>query len=240
MLLEESELDINPEFKRALELMNNTKEHLFITGNAGTGKSTLLALFRQNTHKKVAVLAPTGVSALNVKGQTIHSFFGFKPNLTLSKIRRAKKEKLALYDNLDTIIIDEISMVRSDLLDCVDKALRLNRQTPHIPFGGVQMIFIGDLFQLPPVVTQQEQFMFENEYESPYFFSAFAFDELDLTFIELKKIYRQEEEKLVSGQLEERNKKLREKYDAAREVLEVELETQRMATAKLDMEMQRM
>jgi ATP-dependent DNA helicase PIF1 len=197
MLLDELNLDLNPQFMRALELMNNTKEHLFITGNAGTGKSTLLELFRKQTHKKVVVLAPTGVSALNVKGQTVHSFFGFKPNLTLSKVRRAKKEKLALYDNLDAIVIDEISMVRADLLDCVDKALRLNRDAPHLPFGGVQMIFIGDLFQLPPVVTEREQFMFENEYESPYFFSAFAFDELDLKYVELKKIYRQEEKRFV-------------------------------------------
>ena len=151
-------LDLNPEFQQALELMETTQLNLFITGRAGTGKSTLLNYFREKTPKNIAVLAPTGVAALNVQGQTIHSFFKFKPTVTLDSIRRLSKEKERdIYGNLDAIVIDEISMVRADLLDCVDRFLRLNGKTPHELFGGVQMIFIGDLYQLPPVVTSEEK-----------------------------------------------------------------------------------
>ncbi len=157
-------IEINPEFRRALDLMEKTDGHVFITGKAGTGKSTLLELFRSITTKRIAVLAPTGVAALNVGGQTIHSFFWFKPDVTLDKIRKLSGAKAAardsVYKNLDALVIDEISMVRADLLDCMEKFLRLNGPHPKEPFGGLQMIFFGDLYQLPPVVTGAENGLF--------------------------------------------------------------------------------
>ena len=194
------EIDFNPEFQRALALMENTAQNLLITGRAGTGKSTLLNYFRDHTKKKVVVLAPTGVAAINVTGQTIHSFFHFKPSVTLASIKKKKstaKEKTTLYKKLTTIIIDEVSMVRADLLDCVDKYLRLNGPEQKQPFGGVQMIFIGDLYQLPPVVTGQEREIFRTHYASPYFFSAKVLETLDLEFIELEKVYRQNDDEFI-------------------------------------------
>ncbi|MEK6792453.1 MAG: AAA family ATPase, partial [Nanoarchaeota archaeon] len=149
-------IEINEQFKLALNLLENTSKNVLITGRAGTGKSTLLNYFVNNTKKKVVVLAPTGVAALNVKGQTVHSFFGFKPTITLDKLKKVYNFGTDIYKNLDAIIIDEISMVRADLLDCVDKFLRLNGKNKDEPFGGTQMIFIGDLYQLPPVVKGNE------------------------------------------------------------------------------------
>ena len=218
-------IEINPGFRRALDIMEGTDRHVFITGKAGTGKSTLLELWRSQTLKRIAVLAPTGVAALNVRGQTVHSFFGFKPDITpdavrkLSKPRGAAADRAALYRNLDAIIIDEVSMVRADLMDCVEKFLRLNGPRPKEWFGGLQMIFIGDLYQLPPVVTGREKGLFAADpapfrrafgpraapspgsglaaptarYDSPYFFSAKIFGELtfDMDFVELEKVYRQ-------------------------------------------------
>jgi ATP-dependent DNA helicase PIF1 len=146
--------------------MEGTDRHVFVTGKAGTGKSTLLEHWRSKTRKRIAVLAPTGVAALNVRGQTIHSFFGFKPDTTpdavrkLSKPRGAAVDRAALYRNLDALVIDEVSMVRADLMDCVEKFLRLNGPRPKEHFGGLQMIFIGDLYQLPPVVTSREKDLF--------------------------------------------------------------------------------
>ncbi|MBL8675819.1 MAG: AAA family ATPase, partial [Alphaproteobacteria bacterium] len=137
-------ITFNPTINEALGLMENTSKNLFITGKAGTGKSTLLTYFRRHTKKKVVVLAPTGVAALNVSGQTIHSFFKFKHGITLNSVQKLKiKDKKNIYKKLETIVIDEISMVRADLLDCVDRFLRLNGRKPALPFGGVQMIFIG-------------------------------------------------------------------------------------------------
>ncbi|MCB0662427.1 MAG: AAA family ATPase, partial [Saprospiraceae bacterium] len=172
--------------------MEKTKKGAFITGRAGTGKSTLLRLFRTTTRKKIVVLAPTGVAALNVKGQTIHSFFGF-PGRPLSPKDIKKVRNKKMYENLDVIIIDEISMVRADLLDNIDLFLKINRNNPE-PFGGVQMIFFGDLFQLPPVVASDaEAMLFNNFYESPYFFSAQVFDHgYTMEMLELHKVYRQE------------------------------------------------
>jgi ATP-dependent DNA helicase PIF1 len=192
-------IEINERFHAALDLMENTHRSVFITGRAGTGKSTLLTYFRAITAKKVAVLAPTGVAALNVKGQTIHSFFGFKPDITIDKIRRvrARDEAKNIYRKLDAIVIDEISMVRADLLDCVDRFLRLNGPDPDVPFGGIQMIFIGDLYQLPPVVTGTEKAAFESLYETPYFYSARCFAPLKMEFIELEKVYRQRDQSFI-------------------------------------------
>ncbi|NQV90822.1 AAA family ATPase [Candidatus Uhrbacteria bacterium] len=193
----QEKLTIGKEFKEALKTMNDSNDHLFLTGRAGTGKSTLLTYFRKHTTKKHVVLAPTGVAALNVKGQTIHSFFGFHPAITPNLVRKAFPNSLPLFKTIETIIIDEISMVRADLLDCIDRALRLNRDRPKEPFGGVQMIFIGDLYQLPPVVTSDETYRFQTEYTSPYFFSAYVMEDIHPTIIELKKVHRQKEKAFV-------------------------------------------
>lgn len=191
-------LDFNPEFKKALELMEETNRHVFITGRAGTGKSTLLAYFRDHTAKPAVVLAPTGVAAINVGGQTIHAFFRFKPDVTPAAIRRRSGDgKTNLYRKLQTLVIDEVSMVRADLLDCVDRFLRLNGPDASLPFGGVQMIFIGDLYQLPPVVTGQAREIFRTHYATPYFFSAQAFQGLEPAFVELETVYRQQDPEFV-------------------------------------------
>lgn len=193
-------IEINPEFRAALEVMENSSHHVFITGKAGTGKSTLLDHFRQNTSKEVAVLAPTGVAALNIQGQTIHSFFGFKPNITPEKVKKVSGLEGHIYKEFDTIIIDEVSMVRADLFDCVEKFLRLNGPKRKQWFGGIQMIFIGDLYQLPPVVTSAEKEIFSHRYSSPYFFSAQIFKEstFQMEFIELEKVYRQTEPDFIA------------------------------------------
>jgi len=192
-------IEINEQFQRALDVMEKTDRHVFITGKAGTGKSTLLEYFRSITGKKIAVLAPTGVAALNVKGQTVHSFFRFKPDITPDTVKKIVRKKDNLYSRLDAVIIDEISMVRADLLDCVDRFLRLNGRHPKKSFGGIQMVFIGDLYQLPPVVTSAERELFKSHYDSPYFFSSQVFQkpEFDLEFIELEKIYRQTESDFI-------------------------------------------
>lgn len=191
-------LQLNDDFRYALDLIEKTSGSAFITGKAGTGKSTLLQLFRRTTRKKIAVLAPTGVAALNVQGQTIHSFFGFPPRIiTPAEARRrvTRKDLLRLYQNLEVLVIDEISMVRADMLDAMDVFLRLNREN-YRPFGGLQVVFFGDLFQLPPVVSRDpvEQLYFSDHYETPYFFSARIFRELDfqIEMLELGKVYRQE------------------------------------------------
>jgi ATP-dependent exoDNAse (exonuclease V) alpha subunit len=193
-------IELNDQFKQALDMMESTSKSTFITGRAGTGKSTLLSYFRNTTKKSIAVLAPTGVAALNVKGQTIHSFFRFKPNITLERVRRVRSsdDRKSIYKNLDAIVIDEISMVRADLLDCVDKFLRLNGPKRNKPFGGIQMIFFGDLYQLPPVVTGTEMSVLRSLYETPYFYSAKVFDSLEMEFIELEKVYRQHDEQFLS------------------------------------------
>ncbi len=194
----EEQIEITPQFSEALELLEDTSRSVFITGKAGTGKSTLLQIFRDNTEKKVVVLAPTGVAALNVRGQTIHSFFGFKPDITEDKVKKITKDRNKnIYREVDTIVIDEISMVRADLLDCVDKFLRLNSGKAKEPFGGKQMVFIGDLYQLPPVVKNKEREIFKTWYDTPYFFSAHAFQDLPFEFIELEKIFRQKDEMFI-------------------------------------------
>ena len=177
--------------------MEDTPNNILITGRAGTGKSTLLAYFRDHTKKKVVILAPTGVAAVNVSGQTIHSFFQFKPSVTPASIKRKKSAGKTIYKKLTTIVIDEVSMVRADLLDCIDKFLRFNGPDEKLPFGGVQMIFIGDLYQLPPVVTSAEREIFRTHYSSPYFFSAKVFDQLNMEFLELEKVYRQKDDEFV-------------------------------------------
>jgi len=194
------QIDINEQFRHALDIMENSDRSIFITGRAGTGKSTLLNYFRHVTRKKVAVLAPTGVAALNVKGQTIHSFFRFKPGITPDRVKRLRSagDSRSIYRKLDAIVIDEVSMVRADLLDCVDRFLRLNGPKADKPFGGIQMAFIGDLYQLPPVVTSGEKAVFQSLYETPYFYGARVFDSFEMEFVELEKIYRQHDEQFIT------------------------------------------
>ncbi|MCM8822948.1 MAG: AAA family ATPase [Candidatus Omnitrophica bacterium] len=196
-MLNISEIELNQQFKRALDLLENTDKNVFITGKAGTGKSTLLEYFRSTTAKKIVVLAPTGVAALNVRGETIHSFFQFKPDVTVQTIKRLKQKCSKIYKELDAIVIDEISMARADLIDCVDYFLRLNGRHPERSFGGIQMIFIGDLYQLPPVVTSKEKRIFREHYESAYFFDANVFKSLSVEFIELEKVYRQKDASFI-------------------------------------------
>jgi ATP-dependent exoDNAse (exonuclease V) alpha subunit len=224
--LEQVDFSNNPEALRALQIMDETTGNLFLTGEAGTGKSTLLQYFRQTTKKNVVVLAPTGVAALNVGGQTIHSFCGFGPDITIDKVKRSSgwSPKKKLLAQIDTIVIDEISMVRADLLDCVDKFLQLNSPRGHMPFGGYQMVFIGDLFQLPPV---EKDFVYQNRadrmqmvdpslfegvdeiyseqvfrtsnrnYDSPYFFDSYVFRTTNFAHVSLKRMYRQQDKVFI-------------------------------------------
>ena len=189
-------LDLNTEFKAAFEAMEYTSDNLFITGKAGTGKSTLLKYFKANTGKKIVVLAPTGVAAINIGGQTIHSFFKFPPRL-IQKDTIRRRRNTDIIEKLDAVIIDEVSMVRADLMDGIDYALRLNRHQMKKPFGGAQVIFFGDLFQLPPVVEDSIKAILEEQYSTPYFFSAKVFDNSHLRHIELTKIYRQSDRKFI-------------------------------------------
>ncbi len=189
--MEKEPLILSGDFVYVLDTLEKTNFSMFVTGRAGTGKSTLLQLFRKTTKKKVVVLAPTGIAALNVGGQTIHSFFGFPARL-LSGADIKKRRKGKVYKNIEVLIIDEISMVRADVLDAIDLFLRKNRNNGK-PFGGVQMVFFGDLFQLPPVVaTEEEKYLFSTFYESPYFFSAKVFERgFTMDMIELQNTYRQ-------------------------------------------------
>ncbi len=210
-----SKLDLNPVFKSALDALENSSKSMFITGRAGTGKSTLLSYFISKTRKKAVVLAPTGVAALNVGGVTVHSFFGFKPGVTIQEAKqiasRAAKEEL--WKSVDVIIIDEISMVRADLLDCVDIFLRtvLKKKSP---FGGLQMVFIGDLYQLPPVVTSGDREHFKQLYDSPYFFASKVMTRsiFEMQVFELEKIYRQHDPVFIDFLNAVRNRTVEEEH----------------------------
>lgn len=193
------DIEVNPAFERACERMNAGQGNLFITGKAGTGKSTLLEYFRLHANVRPVVLAPTGVAALNVRGQTVHRFFQFRIDVTPEKVResRRKPRRADLYKRLRMIVIDEVSMLRADLLDCVDEFLRKHGPERRQPFGGVQMVFVGDLYQLPPVVTGDEREIFRSIYETPYFFSAAALRRTELEIIELEKVYRQQDAQFV-------------------------------------------
>jgi ATP-dependent exoDNAse (exonuclease V) alpha subunit len=195
-----TEPEITPSFTEALELMEESSQHVFITGKAGTGKSTLLNHFRKSTKKTIAVLAPTGVAAINVGGQTVHSFFKFRPDTTPDSVRSIKVSADAskIFKALDTIVIDEVSMLRADLLDCIDRFLRLHGPERGRFFGGIQMVFIGDLYQLPPVVTTRDRELFHSFYKGPYFFHAKVIDEISLYMVELEKVYRQHDDSFIS------------------------------------------
>ncbi len=189
-------MNLSAEIKEALDLMEKSNKNLFITGKAGTGKSTLVKEFKERTTKNIAVLAPTGVAAVNVGGQTIHSFFGFKPGINPDNVGRTYRRKM-LYKNLDALVIDEISMVRADLLDCVGRFLQINGPGDGM-FGGVQIIMVGDLFQLPPVLPNHEKEFYRMRYDSPYFFSSKQFKKIDLDFIKLRTVHRQNDPNFIS------------------------------------------
>lgn len=193
----------------AFTLLENTDKHYFVTGRAGTGKSTLLKYFKEHTKKETVVLAPTGVAAVNVGGSTIHSFFKFAPGLPQKEGIFPDNRRSDLFNSLECLIIDEVSMVRADIMDAIDQALRVNKRNMYEPFGGVQVILFGDLFQLPPVVESTElQHYFDENFGGPYFFNAAVFnpnaklesvigllpiEPAELNIIELHKIYRQKD-----------------------------------------------
>ena len=204
----------NKLFNLATEVINFTSCNLFLTGKAGTGKTTFLKQIKEQSQKNVAIVAPTGVAAINAGGVTMHSFFQLPFNLYLPsstnifgnnatvdkhqllKNLRFNKEKIELLSELDLLIIDEVSMVRADLLQAVNDILQHVRHN-NKPFGGIQLLLIGDLFQLPPVVSDDELELMRKEYESPFFFSAPVMREHPPLFIELKEVYRQKEASFV-------------------------------------------
>jgi len=208
----------NTIFQKAIAFVNQTSKHLFLTGKAGTGKTTFLKYIKENSFKKMAVVAPTGVAAINAGGVTIHSFFQlpFGPFIptqknnwevfngkvnnqhSLFKNLRLSGAKRDLLRELDLLIIDEVSMVRADMLDAVDAVLRHVRRQPLIPFGGLQMVYIGDLFQLPPVVRNDEWNVLKEYYDSPFFFNAMSVKQATPVYIELKKIYRQTDSAFIN------------------------------------------
>lgn len=194
---DKTEIDFTPDFLDAYNLMEHSSDCLFITGSAGTGKSTLLNYFREHTKKNIVVLAPTGIAALNVGGQTIHSFFKFPLGVVSSKsIEKARQRDV--FQAIDTIIVDEISMVRADIIDGIDYFMRLNGRDKKKPFGGAQMIFMGDLFQLPPVLSSDdEQSLFMSLYQTPYFFSGAVFEKVLLRIVRLTKIFRQRDSSFI-------------------------------------------
>ena len=207
--LQHIDLD-NPEFQDAWSVIQKTRRSVFLTGKAGTGKSTFLKYIRTNTKKKSIVLAPTGIAAVNVGGQTLHSFFKipFKPLLPddpdianisrLRKMLRYPKEKVKLIRELDLIIIDEISMVRADIIDFVDRVLRVYSGNMREPFGGKQLLLVGDIFQLEPVVTHDMRDILRRYYKNFFFFNARAFELINLVAIELRKIYRQSDNDFIA------------------------------------------
>jgi len=194
----------NKEFQDALQLITHTRQSVFLTGRAGTGKSTFLKYICSHTKKKHVVLAPTGIAAINAEGVTLHSFFKLPfrpilpndPDLSLKDGRifdffKYKKEQRKLIAEVELIIIDEISMVRADIIDCIDRILRVYSGNMRLPFGGKQLLFVGDVFQLEPVVPSDQKEILTMFYATPFFFSARVFRDINLVPIELKKVYRQ-------------------------------------------------
>ncbi len=201
----------NSEFKSALDLITRTRQSVFLTGKAGTGKSTFLKYLCEIVKKKFVVLAPTGIAAINANGSTIHSFFKLPfrpmlpddPDLSLVNGRifeffKYKKDHKKLIQEVELIIIDEISMVRADMVDCIDRILRVYSNNMRTPFGGKQLVFVGDVFQLEPVVTSDSKDILNRFYPNPYFFSAKVFSETRLVPIEFTKIYRQSDKTFIS------------------------------------------
>ncbi len=203
--------DDNHAFDQAVKFVHQSARHIFLTGRAGTGKTTFLRHICKTAYKKIAVVAPTGVAAINAGGVTIHSFFQLAPGIFLPDAHhgwsesttriltrdliirnsRFSPDKKELLRELDAIIIDEVSMVKADTLDAIDMILRWVRNDWATPFGGVQMIYIGDLYQLPPVVKEEEWQLLKNHYKSPFFFDALVMRESPPLYLELTTIYRQ-------------------------------------------------
>ena len=191
----------NREQQKAFELISQTNTSFFLTGRAGTGKTTFLRNVQQHTDKKYVVLAPTGIASILVGGETIHSFFGFPTEvLTASTYAKLNQNKLAIIRSVDTFIIDEVSMVRCDIIDAIDRSLRSVLMNSS-PFGGKQMVFTGDLFQLQPVLQKGiDEDIIREDYDTcqPYFFKAKVFQSMSLPAIEFKKVYRQEDTHFLS------------------------------------------
>ena len=200
----------NKEFQDALNLIQYTRQSVFLTGKAGTGKSTFLKYVCANTKKKYVVLAPTGIAAINAGGSTLHSFFKLPfhpllpddPNFSLKggklhSFLKYSSEHRKLIKQLELVIIDEISMVRADIIDFIDKVLRVYSQNMREPFGGKQVLLVGDVYQLEPVVKSDEREILNRFYPTPYFFSAKVFNEMELVSIELTKVYRQSDPAFV-------------------------------------------
>ncbi len=198
-------LQTNPQLELAFDYVCNTDKSLFLTGKAGSGKTTFLHQIKADGRKRLAVVAPTGVAAINAGGMTIHSLFQLPLGIHLpgvprsepSQQRRFTRQKIRLIRSLDLLVIDEISMVRADLLDAVDDVLRRFRDAVR-PFGGVQLLMIGDLHQLPPVVNQEDWDLLHRYYDTPYFFSSRALAQTDYISIELKHIYRQSDPEFIA------------------------------------------
>ncbi|MBN1989095.1 MAG: AAA family ATPase [Bacteroidales bacterium] len=209
--------DNNIDFNYAADFVRHTNRLVYLTGKAGTGKTTFLKYIKETTIKNTVILAPTGVAALNAGGQTIHSFFKlpFGPFIPNDKRLRTRKDsddtdqttiyntfifhedKRTIIERLELLIIDEISMVRCDTLDVIDRVLRVFRKKQHVPFGGVQVILIGDTFQLPPIADTEQWGILKEYYSSPFFFSSKVVTESKPIYIELKKIYRQKEQEFI-------------------------------------------
>ena len=200
-------MEMNEESILAWNIIEKTSANLFLTGKAGTGKTTFLKRLKELSPKRMIVLAPTGIAAINAGGMTIHSFFQlpfspYVPGTTFGsgeqKRYQFSKLKRNIIRSIDLLVIDEISMVRSDLLDAVDSVLRQYRKRHDLPFGGVQLLMIGDLQQLAPVVTPQEEHLLGQHYDTPFFFSSNALKQVGYLTIELKKVYRQQDEQFIS------------------------------------------
>ena len=195
-------MEQNQELRHAWDFVEHTGRSIFLTGKAGTGKTTFLKTVVERSSKRNVVVAPTGVAAINAGGMTIHSFFQlpfspFVPNAQIKSKFDFGKEKRKIISSLDLLIIDEISMVRSDLLDAIDSVLRRFRDR-YKPFGGVQLLMIGDLQQLTPVVTPEDERMLKPYYDTPYFFGSKALAQIDYVTIQLEKVYRQQDDAFLS------------------------------------------
>ena len=197
-------MDINQQAQLAWNIIENTNTNIFLTGKAGTGKTTFLRRLKEESSKRIVVVAPTGIAAINAEGVTIHSFFqlSFAPFIPDAQYKlkeqqyRFSKQKIRVIQSIDTLVIDEISMVRADLLDAVDNVLRRFRKN-NLPFGGVQMVMIGDLGQLAPVAKDDEWQMLSRYYDTPYFFSSLALKSTRYAIVELKTVYRQSDSHFV-------------------------------------------
>lgn len=200
------DIEKNEVFELAYRFVNETNENIFLTGKAGTGKTTFLKYLKENSAKNILVAAPTGVAAINAGGVTLHSLFQlpfhpFVPNEVnrqelLGRLR-FNKTRLELLRKMELLVIDEVSMVRCDTMDAMDEILRSVRRQPHLPFGGVQLLCIGDLYQLPPVVKRDEWYLLQEFYATPFFFDSLVMKEQLPLLIELTKIYRQKEDGFV-------------------------------------------